>query len=364
MIRHFEYVMHRISRTLFRQNFGSDLSSPFNQPNLSMKINNRLIVPYTVSLSAFAVVMLLCSQKASAQTDTKKIVRVFILAGQSNMVGMGRVAMDPAVNEGKGTLGYLVKNPETASKYANLVNADGSWKIRNDVMTYFKREEDIKSGGLTVGFGGGDNSIGPELEFGTVVGDAITAPVLLIKQAWGGKSLCVDFRPPSSGRKLGEFYTATVNGTKDVMKNFKTLYPQWKEYTPQIAGFGWFQGWNDRCDDGTASREYEVNMVNFIKDIRKDLALPNMPFVIGECGLCGPNETNPNALLVMKAQKAAAEKPVFKGNVAFVGTVNFYREPSESPTTEWHHWHQNAESYCLVGEGMGHAMLKLLAPKK
>ena len=231
-------------------------------------------------------------------------------------------------------------------------------------MAYFKREGGVKSGGLTDGFGGGDNNIGPELEFGTVVGDAITAPVLLIKQAWGGKSLCVDFRPPSSGGKLGEFYTATVNDTKDVLKNFKTLFPEWKDYTPQIAGFGWFQGWNDRCDDGTASREYEINLVNFIKDIRKDLAFPNMPFVIAECGLCGPNEANPNALRVMKAQKAAAEKPEFKGNVAFVGTVSFYREPSASPTTEWHHWHQNAESYCLVGEGMGQAMLKLISQRK
>ncbi len=105
-------------------------------------------------------------------------------------------------------------------------------------------------------------------------------------------------------------------------------------------------------------------MVNFIKDIRKDLALPNMPFVIGECGLCGPNETNPNSLLVMKAQKAAAEQSEFKSNVVFVGIVNFYREPSESPTTQWHHWHQNAESYGLVDEGMGQAMLKLISQKK
>lgn len=305
-----------------------------------------------------------CAEVAAKSTGAQKVVKVYILAGQSNMVGVGRVALDPNANGGQGSLGYLVKNPGTAKKYANLVNADGSWKTRDDVVVYFKRsEQDIKNGGLTVGFGADSNSIGPELEFGTVVGDATEEPVLLIKEAWGGKSLCVEFRPPSSGGKVGEFYTSIVNDTKDIMKNFKTLFPQWKEYTPQIVGFGWFQGWNDRCDDGTASREYEVNMVNFIKDIRKDLRIPNMPFVIGECGLCGPKEPNPKALLVMKAQKAAAEKPEFKGNVAFVGTVDFYREPSVSPTTQWHHWHQNAESYCLVGEAMGSAMLKLL-PKK
>lgn len=324
------------------------------------------MISHLTTLAAIIATSAVWCQNASAQvaaknTNSKKVVKVYILAGQSNMVGVGRVALDPAANSGQGSLGYLVKNPETAKKYANLVNPDGTWKTRDDVMVYFKRgEQDLKNGGLTVGFGGDNNSIGPELEFGTVVGDATAAPVLLIKEAWGGKSLCVDFRPPSSGGQLGPFYTSIVTETKDILKNFKTLFPQWQEYTPQLVGFGWFQGWNDRCDDGTASREYEVNMVNFIKDIRKDLAFPNMPFVIGECGLCGPSEANPKALVVMKAQKAAAEKPEFKGNVAFVGTVNFYREPSVSPTTQPHHWHQNAESYCLVGEAMGQAMLKLL----
>ncbi len=315
---------------------------------------------------ALAVTFLnvLIADVTAMSAETPKVVKVYILAGQSNMVGTGRVALEQKANGGQGSLGYLVKNPDTAKKYANLVNADGTWKTRTDVVAYFKRgAQDIKNGGLSVGFGANNNAIGPELEFGTVVGDATQAPVLLIKEAWGGKSLCVDFRPPSSGGKIGEFYTAIIHETKDILLNFKTLFPQWKDYTPQIVGFGWFQGWNDRCDDGTASREYEVNMVNFIKDIRKDLGIPKLPFVIGECGLCGPKESNPNALLVMKAQKAAAENAQFKGDVAFVGTVNFYREPSVSPTTEWHHWHQNAESYCLVGEAMGEAMLKLVPQK-
>lgn len=328
--------------------------------------NLRCIICHLTTLAAIIATSTVWCQSASAQvteknTTSEKVVKVYILAGQSNLVGVGRVALDPAANSGQGSLGHLVKNPETAKKYANLVNPDGTWKTCDDVVVYFNRgEKDLKNGGFTVGFGGGNNSIGPELKFGTVVGDATAAPVLLIKEAWGGRNLCVDFRPPSSGGQFGPFYTSFVTETKDILKNFKPLFPQWQEYTPQIVGFGGFQGCNDRCDDGTTSREYEVNMANFIKDIRKDLAFPNMPFVIGECGLCGPDEVNPKALVVMKAQKAAAEKPEFKGNVAFVSTVNFYPEPSVSPTTEWHHWQQNAESYCLVGEAMGQAMLKLV----
>lgn len=34
-----------------------------------------------------------------------------------------------------------------------------------------------------------NETIGPELGFGWVMGDALDAPVLLMKCAWGGKSL-------------------------------------------------------------------------------------------------------------------------------------------------------------------------------
>lgn len=134
--------------------------------------------------------------------EASRVVNVYILAGQSNMVGMGRVALDLNANGGQGSLGYMVKNPDTAKKYANFVDVDGTWKTRNDVVVYFKRDtQGIKNGGLTVGFGANNKSFGPELEFGAVVGDATQEPVLLIKEAWVGKILCVEFRPPISGGK-------------------------------------------------------------------------------------------------------------------------------------------------------------------
>ena len=55
-----------------------------------------------------------------------------------------------------------------------------------------------RKGKLTVGYGS-PKCIGPELEFGTVVGDRYDEPVLLIKTAWGGRSLYRDFRSPSAG---------------------------------------------------------------------------------------------------------------------------------------------------------------------
>ena len=99
-------------------------------------------------------------------------------------------------------------------------------------------------------------------------------------------------------------------------------------------------------------------MANFIRDIRKDLGVKKLPFVIAETGMTGKDEKHPRALALMKAQAAVAEYEEFKGNVAFVGTKAFWREKQVSPSGQGDHWNNNAETYYLIGEAMGTAMKK------
>ncbi len=301
-----------------------------------------------------------------------KSVKVFILAGQSNMEGQGIIAADPNRNGGKGSLEYLVKEPSTAARFAHLVGKDGKWVVRDDVwISYLDRH-----GALTVGYGPKQDRIGPELGFGWVVGEALDEPVLLIKCAWGGKSLAVDFRPPSSGKVpyslgekmdagiaadpdiVGKYYRETLTLTNAALARVKELVPG-SDGSYEVSGFGWHQGWNDRIND-KFNAEYEANMVNFIGDIRKDLGVPALPFVIAETGMTGPEEKHPRALSLMKAQAAVAEHPKFKGNVAFVGTKGFWRPQEDSPSGQGYHWNTNAETYYLIGEAMGEATKKLL----
>ncbi|MCA9271289.1 MAG: hypothetical protein KDA41_22555 [Planctomycetales bacterium] len=286
-------------------------------------------------------------------------VKVFILAGQSNMEGHGKVAAEPKANDGKGSLEYLVKDPKTAPRFKHLVDDAGQWIARKDVqISYLERHGD-----LAPGFGAREGMIGPELGFGQVVGDAFEEPVLLVKLAWGGKSLGKDFRPPSSGGEVGPYYQDLLKLTQQALGEAKTLFPQYADRKLEIVGFGWHQGWNDRVNQGF-NDEYEQNLANFIRDIRKDLKAPKLPFVVAETGMSGHEETHPRALSLMKAQAAVAGYDEFQGNVAFVGTKDFYRPKEVSPSGQAYHWNNNAETYYLIGEGMGNAMLKLIREAK
>jgi hypothetical protein len=297
-------------------------------------------------------------------------VKVFILAGQSNMEGQGVADLSGKdYNEGKGTLVQLLQDPAKAPRFAHLRDPQGKWAVRDDVWVRYQREgRPLLRGPLTVGYTvyGDSHHFGPELQFGWVVGDWFTNQVLLIKTAWGGKSLYKDFRPPRSGGP-GPYYTKMIAEIRQALANLKQDFPAYDGGGYELAGFVWYQGWNDGCEPATAVPQYETNLVNLIKDVRADLGVPNLPVVIGE--LTGPWVQAPGAWdTLRKAQAAAAARPEFRGNVLFVETHDFVRRPEDSPNPgHGHHEFGNAETYFLVGDALGRGMLQLLganpAPK-
>ncbi len=310
----------------------------------------------------FLLITLLFSLKAISQEP----VKVFILAGQSNMQGHGEMEKGE-----KGNLNWVVNNDKTG-KYKHLREKSGDWAKREDVFIYAKDKfEKLKTGKLSAGYGAFDTTIGPELEFGNVVGDHYSNKVLLIKTSWGGKSLAVDFRPPSAvsdtgyhkvpakEKDTGYYYVKMLSNIYEVLDNLHEYVPDYKGEGYEISGFGWHQGWNDRVTK-TANKYYEQNLVHLIKDVRKDLGSPNLPFVIATTGMKGWADKDPRALSIMNAQLAMTSYPEFKDNVSVVDTRNFYKETENSPSKQFYHWGRNAESYLLIGESMGKAMLNTI----
>lgn len=206
-------------------------------------------------------------------------LKVFILAGQSNMVGSG--AIDH--------LDKLTKEIPTHSSYNEFRDvlwngASYEYETRDDVYVKFNE----KHGQLTVGRDTGYASqacFGPELMFGWTVGDAMDETVLLIKTAWGGKDLAVDFRSPSSGQGnylvdstlYGQFYLAMIADVRNALENLSMYVPGYDERSGYIlSGMVWFQGWNDMIRTSKV-QEYESNLANFIRDVRFDLSAPDLP---------------------------------------------------------------------------------------
>ncbi len=341
-------------------------------------------------LCAFSLAMVFVSE---SQAQKKRPLKVFILAGQSNMQGHAHIK----------TLDHLGKDPKYGYLLKKIKNKDGSWVTRKDVWVAYPERK--KYGNLTVGYGVRDDRIGPLLMFGTIMGDHYKDDqVLLIKTAWGGRSVAVDFRPPSSGKitfeakgglakrlkekpeSVGQTYREMVSQVRDTLKNIKKHFPQYEGQGYELVGFVWFQGWNDMINQ-TFVDEYTKNLTNMIRDLRKDLKAPKMKVVIGELGVGGENKKNKRMQAFRKAQAAVAKVPEFKGTVAFVPTVkywdveaheflqkNWVRRKWSSPEAKqkWEtmgsnypfHYMGSGKVYSLIGYGLAESMKEMLMKKE
>ena len=318
----------------------------------------------------------------STPPATNKPVKVFILMGQSNMVGIGDVpGTDP------GTLDTITKRE---GKFPNLLTAANAWTTRNDV-TYKGVITATAAGPLTAGQGSDAATLGPELGFGHVMGHYYNEPVLLIKASDGNRSLGWDYLPPGSPRHTngttvyagygetpaswnintasptpvawyaGKQFDDCVTAATNVLKNFKTLYTNYAAQGYVIAGFVWWQGHKDSQDAYYASR-YERNLTNLIAKLRIKFNAPNAPFILGGIGFYGWSMSG-NYLTVCNAQLAMnnnVKYPQFAGNVKAIETRGYWRTAAESPdSTQDYHYYKNAETYMLVGDALGRGMIDL-----
>ena len=297
----------------------------------------------------------LCANHAVADS---KPLKVFILVGQSNMQGHAQIR----------TFEHIGMDPKTAPLLREMQDEDGKPRVCENVWISYLSSGGEKHGRLTAGFGADDNKIGPELTFGISMQKKLNEPILIIKTAWGGKSLHTDFRPPNAGpyefsptqleqikkqgkdidtvkaaraKATGHYYRLTIEHVKKVLADIKSVYPNYKpDEGYALAGFVWFQGWNDMVDRGVyptrdkpgGYNQYSEVLAHFIRDIRRDLSSPKLPFVIGVMGVGGPvDKYLPDQQRYKgihqnfrNAMAAPAALPEFKGNVATVLTENFW----------------------------------------
>jgi len=311
----------------------------------------------------FAIVVLgmIMAASTAGPAAAEGPLKVFVLAGQSNMQGHAQVRTLPAMK----------LDPRLAPLYGELCNDDGTPRISDRVwISSIGCAPDEQVGKLTAGFGAGDRGekIGPEFSFGVTVARLLDEPVLLIKTSWGGKSLHTDFRPPSAGRyefneseleafrkrgtdidaaraekdaATGVYYRLMIEHVRKVLADIPRVVPGYDASSGyELAGFVWFQGWNDMVDGGAYPNRgkeggyaaYGEVLAHLIRDIRCDLDAPALPFVIGVLGVGGPVDSyGPDERRYAAthrnfrdAMAAPASMPEFAGTVAAVRTEAFW----------------------------------------
>jgi len=301
-------------------------------------------------------------------------LRVFILAGQSNMQGHARVS----------TFDSMADDPGTAPLLRDMRDGDGEPKVCDSVWITSvgclgNAYDDLReqTGRLTAGFGaGGKDTIGPEFTFGLTVQQRSNGPVLIIKTSWGGRSLHTDFRPPSAGpfvlaketqerwdkhpegahgipkvedrptfwadktAATGVFYREMIAHVRKVLEDVERVVPGYDAKRGyELAGFVWFQGFNDLVDGGVYPNRdraggydlYADLLGHLIRDVRKDLSAPGLPFVIGVMGIDGLDGDTKGAMRHFReAQRRPAALDEFRGNVVAVETAPFWDDDLEA----------------------------------
>jgi len=328
--------------------------------------------------------------------DMTKPVQVFLLLGQSNMVGLGKV------KGGEISLEHAVKEKK---KYQYLVDDAGAWLERKDVrfVRYMSGKGPLNNEWMIVKGG----TIGPEYGLGHPLGNAIDAPVMILKCCIGNRALGWDLLPPGSERfefvikdnkgvekkmvfagykdkpefwemdpakglktepapwvdkkgksidwYAGKQWDYDIGDAKKALADLDKHYPGAKGY--EVAGFFFWQGERDAGNAGHAAR-YEKNLVHFIKTLRKEFNAPNAKFVLATMGE-SVKGSGGNGGQILNAHLAvdgtAGKYPEFKGNVATI-----YTHPMAQGGSGNAHYGGKAEVYMDVGESMGKAMVSLL----
>jgi hypothetical protein len=317
--------------------------------------------------------------------DMTKPVQVFLIMGQSNTLEMGKVT------------------PNIGELYPFLVDDAGKQTVRQDVrnVSVMVGKGVYRNEWLTVE---GKSKIGIEIGIGHQLGNAIDAPVMVLKSSIGNRSLGWDLLPPGSprythdgkeqpgyreyedGGKIlpyqpgvskvigtkgkskgketdpwyaGKQYDDDIANAKKVLEDLATHYPGATKY--EFAGILWWQGDKDRYNVAHAS-QYEKNLVNLINALRKEFNAPNAKFVCATLGQTAKDAPAGNDKMIFDAQMAvdgeSGKYPEFKGNVATV-----YTHPLSKGGASNGHYSGNVETYMNVGLGMGETMAKLLKGK-
>ena len=298
--------------------------------------------------------------------DMSQPVQVFLIMGQSNTLEMGKVT------------------PELGKKYSFLADDAGAWTTRKDVRNVsvmVGKHGIYRNDWMTIS----GKKIGIEIGVGHQLGNAIDAPVMILKSSIGNRSLGWDLLPPGTPRYshdgqecagyketikskkdktivpyvkggdmlqwyAGKQYDDDVANAKKILADIGTYYPGAKSY--EVAGIVWWQGDKDMRNAAHAA-EYEKNLGRLLKALRKDFNAPKAKFVSASLGQTDESDNKSGHGKILHAMKNFATS---SDDIGFVYSKPLLGGPGSSSG----HYSGNAQTYMNVGLALGEEMVKQL----
>lgn len=361
----------------------SELKRKTRKTYKKMNVMTNTMSNATLKTLKFLLLSTLICITSSTQAKT---VKMYLLAGQSNMQGSNsrisklqdlinvKNSNQPAENAlfteisnyyatGNGYgYGYDAAQARVSAKAVDTDKLVTS-KLLNplpQVQIYFAnypynanvvQTPKISKGDLKPGYGANNQQYGPELLLGHAIAKTTTDDVIFVKVAEGGSDLHEMWRSPSMEARLGKavgiesLYPHLIQHATNVKNNPGAYFPKYagQSVNVEVAGFVWFQGFNDQFDAIKADN-YEQNLTDLIKDVRNDMNAPNMKVAIGQSHTDG----SPDGLKIMDAQKNVANADS-KADWAVTNDLSNY-------------YHYDPAAMVVIGSRLGGKMAGLSQP--
>jgi len=292
-------------------------------------------------------------------TSRKPPAKVFLIAGDDNVEGFGRLQqLEELLNNEK------FAASDEALKYAHLRDPNTKeWTGRKDVFVAYERERHKPlQGPLNMHDYGGlpDESFGPEVEMGHVLGNALDEPVILVKAGWSQKSLGHDFLPPSASGFTGFQWVRTVDAVKDAIKNADKIIGSraYRNGRAELAGVVWWHGYSDMVH-ADYRKNYRSNLEHLLQDLRHTFGQPRLPIVVGELGGSG---TNPSTweTEMRGYQKEVCSLKKFNQTTAYVETAKYVHRRDSHKIDNNVHYYGRGDTMIEIGNSFAVELLSLM----
>ncbi len=270
-----------------------------------------------------ALTLIATSFMAAQLVMAEEVTRVFLFAGQSNMVG----------------------SDAHADRIDDYPNFKGAGEPQSDVLfSYILGNGDEASKGwvpLTA-----LRAFGPEVTFARRVRQQAQFPIAIIKSAVGGTTVAFDWNPdtPDKGQKL---YPRTV---KLIRESLNELDKRGVRY--QLEAVMWHQGENDMLDRNLY-KQYAEGLTKLVARLRTDLKAPELKWYIGEVsekGIWGMDHRSNLGIFRQQQEHVLKADPLLR----WVPTSHLAFEVMRSGQP---HYHFGTQGQLQMGEAFASAYL-------